>query len=52
LERIFSELKRSSKTKIIIHCRQDSSFEKFGSFESKKIIEGTSSMVGLFVLNS
>ena len=52
LERIFSELKKSSKTKILIHCRQDWSLEKFGSFQSSKIIEGTNLMVGLFVLNS
>ena len=52
LGRIFSELKKSSKTKILLHCRQDWSLDKFGFFESKKIIEGTNLMVGLFVLNS
>jgi hypothetical protein len=52
LERIFSDLKKSSKTKIFIHCRQDWNLDKFGSFESSKIIMGTNLMVGLFVLNS
>ena len=50
LERIFSELKKSSKTKILVHYRQDWHLDKFGFFESKKIIEGTNLMVGLFVL--
>jgi hypothetical protein len=50
LERIFSELKKSSKTKILINCRQDWHLDKFGFFESKKIIEGTNLMVGLFAL--
>ena len=52
LERIFSELKKSSKNKILVHCRQDWSLDKYGSFESSKIIMGTNLMVGLFVLNS
>lgn len=52
LERIFSELKKSSKNKILIHCKQNSRLKKFGSFESRKIIKGTNSMVGLFILNS
>ena len=30
LERIFSELKKSSKNKILVHCRQDWSLDKFG----------------------
>jgi hypothetical protein len=51
LERIFSELKKSSKTKILVHCRQDWHLDKFGFFESKKIIEETNLLVGLFVLN-
>lgn len=50
LERIFSELKKSSKNKILVHCRQDWSLDKFGFFESKKIIERTNLMVGLFAL--
>ena len=50
LERLFSDLKKSSKTKIFIHCRQDWSLEKFGSFESSKKIMGSNLMVGLFAL--
>ena len=51
LERIFSELKKSSKNKILVHCRQDWNLDKFGYFESKELIEGTNLMVGLFVLS-
>ena len=50
LERIFSELKKSSKTKILVHCRQDWHLDKFGSFQSSKKIMGTNLLVGLFAL--